>query len=488
MQNDSVDQATTYATVLKVDNAAIVEFLTTAVGVLSTEELVSSKDIDNLRLVLAGIQSDANARRSPVLVELIEQNAEALTILGARFGESGLARNLLRHSTRQPLDQIISALFVWTDSILGRSEMLFNRPMHLFNHRMAVDQTVLCSQVLVDFAGALCALTQRLKAIQQQLARLIPSQWGIQENDSSKQIDELICQALGFHEIAYELPLFSDESTLKQDLVTSLSVLTQITNDTFEQFERNTANHQFFKTTLAAERLRAEISRLSGLNISVGDTFAASETRRQSFVHCLFSIGEALKTLTSTAGDALAKFTPKSTTKVVVPEAIWNHAVFDLISAGLGPQKSKEAVDAFAVYCTEHNIGPGEVLAGELTKIHAQLLPRTLECVQRLTIKMSDTTTSGFLVAKDSTLKKSEKLRRILAEKSASLMVFAALALAGSLTISSFVACGVKTPPRSDVIEYRPDIPFRNAIQKTQPAIPPPGPAGSTTASPKISP
>jgi hypothetical protein len=74
---------------MRLDNAVVVDFLTSTAGALNERGMLEAKDADNLRLALSGIGAAGDLRELPVLVALDRQRAEFLHVLEARFGRIG---------------------------------------------------------------------------------------------------------------------------------------------------------------------------------------------------------------------------------------------------------------------------------------------------------------------------------------------------------------------------------------------------------------
>ena len=85
----------------RLDDAAIIDFLTSTAGVLTDHGIISSKDTDNLRLVLSGLNPGAGGRT--LILAIKRERAEYLELLLARFGINGLCLNILRFTIRNCL-------------------------------------------------------------------------------------------------------------------------------------------------------------------------------------------------------------------------------------------------------------------------------------------------------------------------------------------------------------------------------------------------
>jgi hypothetical protein len=112
----------------RLDNATVVDFLTSTAGALADAGILSAKDTDNLRLVLSGMHGATGARERSLLLELESQNAEFLAVLEARFGTIGICLNLIRHTLRGTLAETQRLLADLGGAMVKKAELLFNRP------------------------------------------------------------------------------------------------------------------------------------------------------------------------------------------------------------------------------------------------------------------------------------------------------------------------------------------------------------------------
>ena len=90
-----VEHAVDWQAFQRLDNALVVDFLTSTASALCENGVISPKDTDNLRLVLSGINSASESRERSLLIELTKQHAEFLGVMTARFGALGVCLNLV---------------------------------------------------------------------------------------------------------------------------------------------------------------------------------------------------------------------------------------------------------------------------------------------------------------------------------------------------------------------------------------------------------
>ena len=191
MSDEVIDRRTDQ----RLDDAIIIDFLTSTASVFSKFGIISSKDTDNLRLALSGIASDSTGRT--LLLALERERAEYLDLLKARFGTASLSLNILRFSMRAPLLSLVKTLSDVGQSLLKKAELLFNRPFLLQVDGHPARQ-VLFSTVIVDLAAAVADACQVVNGHLSQLNLMVPCGLPL-KCELDRNLDLELAQALGFH-------------------------------------------------------------------------------------------------------------------------------------------------------------------------------------------------------------------------------------------------------------------------------------------------
>jgi hypothetical protein len=450
------------ATFLRLDNAAIVDFLTSTAGALSEKGLINAKDTDNLRLVLSGIQSLAGSRESPVMLELLQQNTEFLTVLTARFGTEGLCLNLLRHTLRPHLVETVQALADWGQRLLKKSELLFNRPFYIYSAGTCDKQT-LYATVLIDLSEVLGSCCEKIERVTALLATMNPHDMA-GGNEKDAETDASIAKALGFKGVTkYTLPAH-EEVTAKKELSQALLTVAEAAANLAEQLTANCGHQAGYTVLIACDWLTAECQRLDHLEIPKTSSITAWEVRRRNLTACLASINEALREVAASSLDATSQ-QMRHSPFAVLPEAAKRRVAFDLMTTGVQPAKAWEATEDLFRYLQEKSIKPHELIVSELARINQLLLPRSMDLLASL---VGDNLMHGASADKKINMTRSKRLTETF--------VKAATLLALFLTLFTATGCGLKTAPKSDVLDLRPDIPYRN-----NPLSPPTSPKLSTS-------
>lgn len=459
-----MDMTPDWMTFQRLDNAAVIDFLTSTAGVFGTSGLISAKDLDNLRLVLSGINSTTQARDRSLLMELSQQHAEFLDILCLRYGTSGLCLNLIRHSLRgglQETDRIIRDL---GQGLLKKAELLFNRPFYIYRSGHCQRRS-LFSTVITDFCEGLARASHGLARALGDLAMMNPNDLAA-ASEADLALDLEVAKALGFQSlIRHSLPMHA-EADLKRNLAQALSLVTEAATELAEQLAANTGDDAAHNVIAAAEWLQAECQRLDLLEFPRSDSMMVWEVRRRNLTACLHGINESLRFLSQSLTSAISH-EPLPPPRHL-PESLWRRLAFDLVEAGQAPSLARQAIAKLEAYLNTNQLRPEQILAGELSRIDNHLLPRTLT----LLTKLSEDAVLMRLaqVEKQNTISQVSRLRDLFQQPAAALLAIALAFIPLGLVLGG---CGLKTRPTSEVVEYRPDIgfhgePARNPVDGSQ--------------------
>ena len=407
----------------RLDQASVVDFLTSTAGALCDFGVISTKDTDNLRLALSGI-ANAPSERS-LLVELGLQNADFLALLTVRFGTVGVCLNLLRHTLRSPLEETAKILLNFGQALVKKAELMFNRPFRIYRGAALQDLGTMNPN---DLAGA---------------------------DDTDIALDEAIAQALGFRGLLrLTLPVQS-ETEAKHKIAQSLEMVAEAATHLAEQLAANTGEELAHDVLAACEGLLAECQRLNLLEFPRSDSLLVWEVRRRHLISCITALNAALADVSRTS---LAAIGPDLTNTVgPLPESAKRRLTYDLMVTGVTPAVAAEAVQDLLTYLGANKVEPHTLLPGELHRIHRQLLPQTLESLKAF--KADAALMAGAGRDKKLTMERVVRLSKSF-QNAASQVTITASLLMILLIVSS---CGLKTRLESSITEMRPDIPFRTA-------------------------
>lgn len=431
---------------MRLDNAVVVDFLTSTAGALREYGLLEGKEADNLRLLISSHTAQNQTLDVPILIALHQQKSEFLSVLDARYGTVGYCLNLLRYSMRPLLAETIRLLAEFGTKIVRRAELRFNRPF-LIGHQGVWERHAPYSSVLIDFSEALETVTDQVAEALQELQSMNGHSMA-GDYDRDAQADEMVAEALGFSEVRKTTRQGRPEITAKRKIALALEELAIEVSVLIQQLAANAGSQESYAVAVGCDSLRAECVRLSHLELPIPGNIIAWEIRRRAILSALASVNEALNAVTSNALALIAQ--DSRSTDIILPESARRRLTYDMIMNGITPSKAWEASNALFSYLTEHRLLPSQVLVGELNRIHPTLTAKSLETI--VTLEKEQSLMAQALHEKSSTLARAHKLTEAFARLSMFMMLF-------------LLGCGLKTRPNSEQPEVRPDIPFRMSQQ-----------------------
>lgn len=440
-----------YVSFINHDNALVVDFLTSAAGVLSDRSIISLKDIDNLRLVMSNAQSQDGIEKQSTLLSLKDQNADFVETLNCLFGEFGFGINLLRHTVKNYLTPLSDTACSFGHELLLKSQSLFNRSFLVYVNDSCHYQ-VLFSSALVDLAQVFSDATQSMRQIQERCSVMIATGLEQRSSASLEGIDRALAQALGFQQSTRIcLPL-----TIERGMLLDISALLIEVADGCEVF-LNSLRKNIRKTVapqldFLCEELRLEAGKLRETRFFRGDDLSTWEVRRLSIAMALAKFTDLIKVFEKCLVSAISlDSAPLRQPSDDLHRLIGIH----LIATGVSPRDAKVAATKLTAYCELHRIEPAQLLVAELSKIDKNLNEESLEILRK---RYGDSSLN---------LASSEEKSRNIQQTQSLMKTFLRETRAGVTTallafgVSSLFACGFKTNPKSEVVDPRPDLPFR---------------------------
>ena len=440
-----------FSAVQRLDNAMSIQFLTSAASVLHKHGHITPKETDNLRVALTRLNPNSpQSTTNSVFLELEQNQNEILSILKYRFGTSGLALNLIRISMQQNLKPLQERLTVCGHNLVKKSQLVFNRPLFIYSSGKPQYKT-LASTFVIDLAEKIVATTTSLSETINRFGWMIPSQ---EPSSTDVRIDLEIAEALGLSGLTDKVLPFNEEKELVRRVHQVLLSLADYCSDFSEQVIQNQRIEAGHNLLSSSEILRAECLRLSAINFPEGDSFTMWETRRRHLSANMSSITEALKLVCTACEDAV-NFEPTNAVTISDRESVKNRLVIQMVGSGTPVAQAAKAAQDIMVYLRDKQLSPKEVIAGELSRINPLLNVKCLELLQ------NDVSEAGAMTASSELKKRVVDRSKALSDQLKNLVVTLGIAL----LLPFFVGCGLKTSPKSDAAELRPDVPFKSASQ-----------------------
>jgi hypothetical protein len=452
------------ATLLRLDNAATIKLLTSCASVFADEGIFTPADADNLRLNLSALQFSEQANE-PVLIQLVRQNAEFLTLLKSHFGGISLALNILRFSFRNGIFETVTLLGEFGEQLLGNAQLLFNRPFYIYLGGNC-ERGTLFSTVLVDFSELIYGSCESLQEIQDKLSTMLPNDKA-DSNEMDLDLDTRLAKELGFRQIAFDAIPYLLENQQKIKFVSTFTTILHAMTTVIEMLRYNNPKQDTAKLTILCDSLNAEIQLLSASQFPKTDNIEVWETQRLSFLTCLNSINGHLRSLLTEFNTAIAKSaTIEGASRTSVPQDVVRSMTAKMIRDGVPALKANAAACALVSYCEKHKIQPKLILTAELSKIDPNLTVSSLEVFKELDSETSLVKTATL--EKKRNLDRKDELLKLFHQKLSQLGILSLIPFLLFLTM-----CGVKTAPKSSLIDYRPAPHYHSStVPLTVPSAP----------------
>lgn len=438
------------------DNAVVTEFFTSSAGVFHQSGYLSKRDADGFRMILREMQNSVDKRSHPVLHILIEQDAEFLSQLLARYGIGRLNSNLFRYSTRGAVQVLIQELSQWGQDLLPQAYQTFNRPFYLYEGREC-DSRILYSAVILEFASALKQSCDLLWEADRLGKSYFPHSMAV-ASDNDFALDQKLAGGLMFDDLCLDpFPGLSDRKIIR-NVMGSLECFTDALYDLLCQMEEQSDHFKNLSSLqVKNDWIKKETPGLM-LNISGKSHLIAGETKRQIYLSRLHEINGQIPSMKHLFEQLLREHQSESFSSAQgkLGKDVERRISSQMISGGVGAKNADLATKDLFEYMAKNTVKPQELLLGELNKINPILTPESLETLRQFLSQES--LAKATLAEKKRVLMHSQDLKKgfetnlIKVSQSLSLVLFMLFILLG---------CGLKMNPRNDEPDLRPDVPFK---------------------------
>lgn len=454
-----MERAQSWDAFLRIDNAMVVDVLTSIASALSTNGHLSSKDVDNLRLNLSGLQTSSEAAADPILAQLEKQNSEFLAIMLARYGVINLYQNVLRHTLRDNLETSIKTLKGFGSHLLERAHLLFNRPLYI-RYEQHTERRVLFAGFLIEQVEAICEACQELEGVLDDLKTMSPHDMAAY-SDVDEAIDKSAAEALGFDRIEGNTLPFLTENLAKHKIVAVLKIVASTMQDCIDQLAANSGSVPAAQLGMLCESLASEANLIDSIKLPKTSSLELMEVRRHTLLVSMMKVNGLLTRLTDLYRECVGKMSSDvAKAKVEIPQDVVRYLSSLLLADGTSSSKAHQAVIDLINYCHAHGVAPTELINSELRKINIHLSERVLTEFQRI---YADVNLSNLAAPKKKrNLERVAVLTGLLSNSQAKATLLIALCLLN-------FGCGFKTPYlKSEIKEARPEVPYRTTPTETQ--------------------
>ncbi len=444
------ERSTDWISFDKLDSAATIDFLSSMAGALLEAGHYPEALADELRISLKSLPTIKGPLKRPLIVELNEQGSRLVKILELWYSPEGLARNLLRLTLRGLIAETIQSFTHLCDALIEKANQGFNQNLFIVKQHTPHAPTLYAAQ-LTRLAEHTVKLAERLSAIHKDLAIGYAGGYGFQE------LDQALARSVGFNETQDWGSLDGKDEELKHELTSILTSFAREASRLAATLGENHHQPQLYPIIAWCDTLTAECKKLSSLTFPDSTKLAAWELKRRHIAFTIVQINSAIQA-TGSSLETMAR--PETTIfKPWLSSVIINHAALALVTEGVPPNRAEDASQLLAQYLKSRSLAPHEVVDAELMTIHPDLRPSALK-VLRLAETNSSLST-GLEPLKMATRAKQDWVTHTIKSVIANTLVFLILCFSGA-------GCGLKTAPKSDLPDLRPDIPFHDGTVKNQ--------------------
>jgi hypothetical protein len=427
----------------KIDDADGMQFLTAFTEVLHRNGIISSSNAQGVRAFLLS----ASTSPTESVWETAISGCPLMPLLQARYATRALSLNIFHFTLRPLLQEAIGSWGRFGAALLGKIESHLNRPFFVYEQQ-AVESQALYAHLLIELAGVVEQGCHRLQQVLVQMSRWVPhGMAGVFEGDLV--VEAQLATALGFSEVEDRILYEVAAASARQEMLVVYRLLT-------EWIEASLQRAGFFPGEVPSTSricwaecrgIRSAIQQIEGVSFPREAGLLEQEWVRKTDLEAFQRIQGHMEALQQALLVLLSRETEVGSVAVPFSRALERRLTDTLLREGVGFDVAKEAVLALFGYCRTHRIAPQEILVGELCQIHPAL------SVESLKILQDNTVPASLRVSHP------EEKQRLLSLATSLLQRFSTYLPLGVLLVG-FWGCGVKTLPKSDALELRPEIPF----------------------------
>jgi hypothetical protein len=400
--------------------------------------------------MINGIQSDAGSRTAPVISQFIAQNNEFLSIVTARFGHQGFCQNLLRLTMRNELAKIRSQMAALGNELLDKAKLFFNKEISLFSDGQ-IDRNVFFSSLATDTAEVIGHCMRFLETAIDEFSLMVPHAMAVQSKAES-DLDTEIASALGYKGVQLSLLSTTAERTARQLAASAVESLANTFVDVAQLLTSEAEMEMATRVQLLGGSLRFEGQRLRDFQTTISGNILDWEIKRHGAINQCHIISTLLSELSGEFTGLLGQvgFKPR---KYEVSRALTRRIQFGLMQKGSGAKDADRAASEFTGYLRQYAVDPKDMIPGEARKIQGNLGPEALGILQ------DDLTRADFQQQKTDEKRRSMQRSQLLGSifdvgsKAANFIVLV-------LSVFLLESCGLKLSPKSELLDFRPEIPF----------------------------
>lgn len=428
----------------KMDTAYHAPFLTACMAALTAHGYLTESENEQLRLALRNRHKSQDS--DTLFQDLLGEKNAAFNVLQTRLGPYHFNALLFRWTTAKAVEDFNYAIWSFAQELLAKAELMFNQPFHLYSGKTCIQHGPF-SYFLVETAGEIHSNADDLHDLVRELRK-----WSVGKKGEGS-FEATLATHLGF-ELDEEIGLADWRlHELIKKVWVQLELLQEFNAHLLRQLSSNLKMEQEeprlrflledFQSLLLSSKAISHLD-FNSLDIVEGKRLRMLSTLQE----CKDLSFEFYQLLSHTLKTSRVPSVPQNIWSENESRAIINH----LLDRGISINDAKRALSSLQDYCKEHAVSPDQLLDAELHRIHPYF-----DNESSLFLKKaggSDRLSESFHDEKHQIVQKKDTLLQNINQRLLGITVVA-------LFIVDFcVSCGVKTAPRSDVLDARPAVPY----------------------------
>lgn len=428
----------------KMDTAYHAPFLTACVAALTAHGYLTETENEQLRVTLRDRHKAVDA--DTLFTDLITEKNAAFNVLQTRLGPHHFNGLLFRWTTARAVENFNFSIWSFAQELLAKAELMFNQPFHLYSGRTCIQHGPF-SYFLVETAGELHRNADDLHDLVRDLRK-----WSV-GSKGEDSFEATLAAHLGFE--------LDDDIGLADWRLHELVKKVWLQLELLQEFNAHILRqlHANLKMENEEPRLRFLLEDIQSLLVSSKGIshidFNSLDIVEGKRLRMLAAMQEC-KDL-SLEFYQLLSHTIKTSRVSSVPQNIWSEnesraIINHLLDRGISIQDAKKALSNLQDYCTEHAVSPDQLLEAELHRIHPYF-----DNDSSLFLKKaggSDRLSESFSGEKHHIVLKKDTLLQHINQR------LLGITLVALILVDFCVSCGVKTAPRSDVLDAKPPVPY----------------------------
>ncbi len=428
----------------KMDYAYHAPFLTACTAALTAHGYLSASESEQLRVQLK--ERHRTGEGEALFQQLrLDKNA-AFHVLEARLGPYNFNNLLFRWTIAKALESFNYSIWSFAQELLNKAELMFNQSFWLYSGKICMQRRPF-SYFLVETAAEIHKNADELHAYVRELKR-----WSLRKKNQAA-FEFTLAEHLGF--------ATDQDSGLSEWQLHELLRKAWLQLELLGEFNAHVLRQMSVNLKMEGEepRLKFLLEDFQSLLLSSKGSapidFSSPEVMEAKRLRML-SVMQECKDITFEYYQVLLESIKTSRIPSVAhniwPEQESRAIVNHLLDRGITISDAQQALTALIAYCHDHSVSPEQLLEAELQRIHP-FLDRSSSLFLRKA-STTDRLSESFNEEKHHIVEKKDHLMHSINHR------LLGLAIVCFVLFNFGSSCGVKTAPRSDVLDVKPTVPY----------------------------